>query len=76
MDGAYEGNETQRLSRSLGYDPVVPPNPNRLEPWEYDETLYKKRNEIERLFKRRHGILHGSRTGHFARCRLDDGRKC
>lgn len=56
MDGAYEGNETQRLSRSLGYDPVVPPNPNRLEPWEYDKTLYKKRNEIERLFRRLKGF--------------------
>ena len=52
MDRAYEGNETQRLSPSLGYEPVVPPNPNRLEPWEYDKALYKKRNEIERLFRR------------------------
>ena len=42
MDRAYEGNETQCLSRSLGYEPVVPPNPNRLKPWEYDKELYKK----------------------------------
>jgi transposase len=32
--------------------PVVPPNPNRLEPWEYDKELYKKRNEVKRLFRR------------------------
>lgn len=51
-----EGNETQRLSRSLGYEPVVPPNPNRLKPWEYDKELYKKRNEVERLFRRLKGF--------------------
>ena len=56
MDRAYEGNETQRLSRSLGYDPVVPPHPNRLKPWVYDKALYKKRNEIERLFRRLKGF--------------------
>ena len=56
MDRAYEGNETQRLSRSLGYEPVVPPNPNRLKPWAYDKELYKKRNEVERLFRRLKGF--------------------
>lgn len=55
MDGAYEGNETRTLSQDLGFVPVVPPNPNRLEPWEYDKELYKKRNEIERLFRRLKG---------------------
>ncbi len=29
MDSAYEGDETLRLARQLGYVPVVPPNPNR-----------------------------------------------
>lgn len=56
MDRAYEGNETQRLARNLGYDPVVPPHPNRLKPWKYDKELYKKRNEIERLFRRLKGF--------------------
>lgn len=56
MDGAYEGNETRRLSFELGFTPVVPPNPNRLEPWEHDRELYKKRNEIERLFRRLKGF--------------------
>src|ERR1700741_979406 len=27
MDSAYEGDETLRLARQLGYIPVVPPNP-------------------------------------------------
>ena len=36
--------------------PVVPPKSNRIQPWEYDRALYKKRNEIERLFRRLKGI--------------------
>jgi transposase len=52
MDRAYEGNETRALAASLGYRPVVPPRRNRREPWEYDKELYKKRNEVERFFRR------------------------
>lgn len=52
MDRAYEGDETRALAISLGYNPVVPPKKNRKEPWEYDEELYKKRNEVERFFRR------------------------
>ena len=52
MDSAYEGDETLRLARELGYIPVVPPNPNRLTQWEYDRIIYRRRNEIERLFQR------------------------
>lgn len=51
-DRAYEGNETRRLIEALGFTPVVPPLSSRLEPWEYDTELYKRRNEIERLFGR------------------------
>ena len=35
---------------------MVPPKSNRIEPWEYDRALYKKRNEIERLFRRLKGF--------------------
>ncbi len=52
MDRAYEGNETRQLVLALGMIPVVPPKSNRVDPWRYDRTLYKKRNEIERLFRR------------------------
>jgi transposase len=55
MDSAYEGDETLRLARELGYAPVVPPNPNRLNPWDYDRVAYRRRNEIERLFRRLKG---------------------
>ena len=36
----------------LNYTPAVPPKKNRIDPWEYDKELYKKRNEIERFFRR------------------------
>jgi transposase len=56
MDKAYEGNETRDLARQLSYTPVVPPKENRLDPWEYDKQIYKRRNEVERLFRRLKGF--------------------
>ena len=52
MDRAYGGDETRQLVLDLGMISVVPPKSNRVHPWEYDRALYKKRNEIERLFRR------------------------
>ena len=52
MDKAYEGNETRQLVFDLELQPVVPPKSDRLNPWEYDRELYKRRNEVERLFRR------------------------
>jgi transposase len=56
MDQAYEGNETLQLALELGFKPVVPPRPHRLSPWEYDRAMYRKRNEVERLFRRLKGF--------------------
>jgi transposase len=56
MDRAYEGDQTRQLVLDLGMIPVVPPKRNRLTPWEYNRALYKKRNEIERLFRRLKGF--------------------
>ena len=56
MDRAYEGEETRQLALELGFVPVVPPKTNRLDPWEYDKELYKRRNEVERLFRRLKGF--------------------
>lgn len=56
MDRAYEGNETRQLALDWGFIPVVPPKSNRLEPWEYDRQMYKRRNEVERLFRRLKGF--------------------
>ena len=35
---------------------MIPPRSNRLQPWQYDKALYRKRNEIERLFRRLQGF--------------------
>src|SRR5947209_6972847 len=56
MDRAYEGDETRQLALELGFSPVVPPKSNRLSPWEYDRAMYRRRNEIERLFRRLKGF--------------------
>jgi len=56
MDKAYEGDETRQLTLQLGFEPVVPPKSNRLSPWEYNREMYKRRNEIERLFRRLKGF--------------------
>ena len=56
MDKACEGNETRQLVLDLGMIPVVPPKSNRLNPWEYDREVYKKRNQVERLFRRLKGF--------------------
>jgi transposase len=56
MDRAYEDNETLQLALDFGFIPVVPPRPQRLEPWQYDKAMYRRRNEIERLFRRLKGL--------------------
>lgn len=56
MDRSYEGDETRQLVLALEMEPVVPPKINRLDPWEYDREFNKKRNEVERLFRRLKGF--------------------
>ena len=51
MDRAYEDDETRQLVLDLGFVPVVPPKSRRLDPWEYDREMYRRRNEVERLFR-------------------------
>lgn len=56
MDRAYEGNEPRQLALTLGFEPVVPPLTPRLAPWTYDREMSKRRNEVERLFRRLKGF--------------------
>jgi transposase len=56
MDRAYEGDETRQLTLDFGFTPVVPPLSTRIAPWEYDRVMYRRRNEIERLFRRLKGF--------------------
>ena len=51
MDRAYEDDYTRYIAQTLNFKPVVPPKRNRKDPWEYDKELYRRRNEIERLFR-------------------------
>lgn len=52
MDSAYEGEATRELAEQLGFVVVVPPNPQRKKPWALDKLRYRRRNEVERLFRR------------------------
>ena len=54
-DRAYEGTQTRQLALALGYEAVIPPKTNRTKPWTYDRDKYKRRNEVERLFRRLKG---------------------
>lgn len=56
MDRAYAGNETRQLALNLGFIPVVPPLSTRIQPWRYSKAWYRRRNEIERLFRRLKGF--------------------
>ena len=58
MDRACEGDETRQLIRDLGMTPVVSPKANRKIKWNYDREIYRRRNEIERLFRRFKGCRH------------------
>ena len=40
----------------FGFLPVIPPRHNRLYPWQYDNAMDRKRNAIERLFRRLKGF--------------------
>ena len=51
MDRAFEDDYTRYIAQTLNFKPIVPPKKSRKNPWDYDKTLYKLRNEIERLFR-------------------------
>jgi transposase len=52
MDKAYEGNTCRAKAKKCGMKPVVPPKRNRKKPWKYNKKLYKRRNIVERNFRR------------------------
>jgi transposase len=52
MDRAYQDDTTRFTAWSLKFNPVLPPKRNRKNPWNYDTELYKRRNEVERFFRR------------------------
>ena len=65
MDRAYEGNETRQLALELGF-PVVSRHG-----WRHGSTeVYKRRNEVERFFRRLKGFLRIFSTTSTSRRRL------
>ncbi len=56
MDRAHEGDRTRKQAVAPGYESVVPPKRNRVDPWEHDRELYRRRNEVERLLRRLKGF--------------------
>src|SRR5258705_44378 len=54
LDQVFEKLQSEQIVRIT--IEVVPPKSKRIEAWEYDRALYKKRNEIERLFRRLKGF--------------------
>ena len=57
MVSVYEGGATRQLAIDLGFIPVAPPKKsNRLELWGYDREISRRRNEVERLFRRLKGF--------------------
>jgi len=55
MDRAYEGDETGSSRSTLASRQSSRPS-NRVSPWQYNRAMYKRRNEIERLFRRLKGF--------------------
>lgn len=56
MDRAYADQKTRMLAWELHFKPVVPPKRNMRHPWEYDQELYKQRNEVDWMFRRLKGF--------------------
>ena len=52
IDRAYEDNATRAMIKKHGFICVVPPKITRKYPWKYDKEMYRRRNEIERYFRR------------------------
>ncbi|MDO4569298.1 MAG: transposase, partial [Planctomycetia bacterium] len=43
-------------ARTEGFVPVAPPKTNRQKSWRFDKKIYKRRNEVERFFRRLKGF--------------------
>ena len=56
MDRAYEGNETRQLSARSGLHSSRAAQDDAPSTWEYNREMYKRRNEVERLFRRFKGF--------------------
>ena len=51
-DKGYDSRDLREALLEQGKEPVIPPRSNTKAPAEYDATMYKERNLIERCFGR------------------------
>jgi transposase len=51
-DRAYDARRLREAIAARGAKPVIPPNPTRKHPADYDRFRYRDRNRIERLVSR------------------------
>jgi transposase len=56
MNRAYEDERTGLRAWELQFNLVVPMKRNRVHPGEYDQEVYERQNELERLFRRLKGF--------------------
>lgn len=49
-DKAYDADDLIRTIRENGAEACIPPKANRKIHRDYDRTLYKERNQVERMF--------------------------
>jgi transposase len=47
-DQGYDTNHVIATIAERGAEAVIPPKSNRVDPREYDETVYRERNKVER----------------------------
>jgi transposase len=52
MDRAYAYDQSRAIAQERGFIAIVPPRSDCKQSWDYDRELYKRRNEVERLFRR------------------------
>jgi transposase len=51
-DKGYDSKALREWLGQRGTEPVIPPRKNRKIRYDYDKTIYKQRNVIERMFCR------------------------
>ena len=51
-DKGYDSNDFIENIQAGGSVAVIPPRKNRIEERDYDQTIYKERNFVERLFQK------------------------
>ncbi len=51
-DKGYDSQALREWLQARGTQPIIPPRSNRKNQYDYDKTIYKQRNIIERMFCR------------------------